>query len=226
LSHLKGEEAIIFLGISADGSPLLVHHLSNVGSTRKDPLPNSVALAGLRQATSVVRLPMEDCFVTIPSGTDGTDEEYYLPSFSKLVTASSAGGFAKVTPSQTKTILALECLCLLPLPPFLIPCIASHAHSGFAELGKACVKDIVACELTCDDGGLMKANSHCQRIAQFMWWATQPGIRTHEYRFGMTLLMDPKPSIVSGATQRSPKAIGTKRPTTTAESDGPVNLFS
>jgi hypothetical protein len=154
LSHLKGEEAIVFLGISADGSPLLVHHLTDIGSTRKDPLPDLVALAGLRQSTSVVRLSMEDCFATIPSGMDDTDEEYYLPSFSKLVDTSSPGAFAEVSLSQTKMILALECLCLIPLPPFLIPCIASHhAHSGFAELGKACTNDIVACELACDDGG-------------------------------------------------------------------------
>jgi hypothetical protein len=66
----------------------------------------------------------------------------------------------------------------------------------------------------------MKANSHCQRIAQFMWWAAQPGIRTHEYRFGMTLLMDPKPSIVKWRDAAIAEAIGTKRPTATAESDG------
>jgi hypothetical protein len=34
LENLRGEEAILFLGIAMDGSPLFVHHVTDLGSTR------------------------------------------------------------------------------------------------------------------------------------------------------------------------------------------------
>jgi hypothetical protein len=39
LDHLKGEEAILFMGIASDGSPLFLHHITELGSTRRDPNP-------------------------------------------------------------------------------------------------------------------------------------------------------------------------------------------
>jgi hypothetical protein len=108
--------------------------------------------------------------------------------------------------------------------------MASHAHSNFTELGKACVDEIVDCTLICNDGGLMKANPHCQRIAQFMWWALQRGNRTVEYRLGMTLLVDPKPSIIKWRDAEIAEAIGATEKTSVANPgtspDSPANLFS
>ncbi len=60
IGHLKGEESILFLGISSDGSPLFLHHLTDLGSTRRDPEPVLVALAGLQKSTTVIGLSAED----------------------------------------------------------------------------------------------------------------------------------------------------------------------
>jgi hypothetical protein len=159
---------------------------------------------------------------------DNLAAKYHLPAFSKLVSMASPGAFTRVTSSQPKETVSLESLCLIPLPPFLIPCIASHAHSNFAELGKACVDEIMACtSLVCDKGGQMKENPHCQRIAQFMWWASQRGNRTVEYRLGMTLLVDPKPSIIKWRGAEIAEAIGSTEKTSAAKpgtSDGSANL--
>jgi hypothetical protein len=108
-SKLKGEEAILFLGISPDGSPLLIHHLTDLGGTRREPLPNLVALAGLQKSTSVVKLTTEDCFANIPSGTDDLAAEHHLPAFSKLVSAASLGAFTRVTPSHWSPSVCSPC---------------------------------------------------------------------------------------------------------------------
>jgi hypothetical protein len=57
---LRGEEATLFLGIAPAGSPLLLHHLTDLCSTRKHPEPMLVALAGMKKATSVIRLTTDE----------------------------------------------------------------------------------------------------------------------------------------------------------------------
>jgi hypothetical protein len=37
---LKGEQAILFMGITSDGSLLFLHHITDLGSTRRDPYIN------------------------------------------------------------------------------------------------------------------------------------------------------------------------------------------
>jgi hypothetical protein len=37
IENLKGKEATLFLEISADGSPLFLHHVANLGSSRRAP---------------------------------------------------------------------------------------------------------------------------------------------------------------------------------------------
>jgi hypothetical protein len=45
---LRGEEATLFLGISADGSPLFLYHLEDLGSTKASKEPNLIAIVGLQ----------------------------------------------------------------------------------------------------------------------------------------------------------------------------------
>jgi hypothetical protein len=104
IGQLKGEESILFLGISSDGSPLFLHHLTDLGNTRRDPEPILVALVGLQKSTTVIRLSAEDCFGNIPSNSeDGYDlDDYALPTFTKLVAAATTAAFRKTAPVTTK----------------------------------------------------------------------------------------------------------------------------
>jgi hypothetical protein len=74
---IRGEEAVLFLGISDDGSTLFIHHITDLGHTRHDPDPQLVALVA-------IGLP-RDCFGSIPSGRDEDDEtDFSVPSFARL----------------------------------------------------------------------------------------------------------------------------------------------
>jgi hypothetical protein len=51
-----------------------------------------------------------------------------VPTFSKLASATTASAFKRVkTTAESPT---LETLGILPVPPFLIPCLASNSHSS------------------------------------------------------------------------------------------------
>jgi hypothetical protein len=84
---------------------------------------------------------------------------------------------------------------LIPVPPFLVPCMAEKAHSSFAELGLAYAEHIVGSEVLCDNKK-MASVEYSQKLVQFMWWAAKPDDRTMAYRVARTLIADPKPSIV------------------------------
>jgi hypothetical protein len=152
VNNLKGEEFTLFLGISRDGSPLCLHHFTGLGSTirwvRESVL--LVALAGgLQQSLTVTGLTPRDYFASILSGRDdGIASEFLVPPFLKLLSLCRAGTFKKLTPSS-KHRLSLEALCLLPMPPFLVPCMAENAYSAFAELRLACAEHIVVSKILC-----------------------------------------------------------------------------
>jgi hypothetical protein len=126
LDNLRGDESTLFMGIAPDGSPLFAHHMTDLGSNRRSTDPILVAIVGLHRGTTVVQLEPVDCLGSIP----------------KLLAAGTAEGFDACKPSKNNTA-SLQSLCLLPLPPFLIPCVAANTHSSLAELGAA-----IAAELT------------------------------------------------------------------------------
>ncbi len=80
-------------------------------------------------------------------------------------------------------------------PPFLVPCMTENAHSLITELGLACAKHIVGSEILCENKK-MASVEHCQKLVQFMWWAAKPDDTTMAYRVALTLIADPKPSMV------------------------------
>jgi hypothetical protein len=191
LNHLKGEEVILFMGIALDGSPLFLHHITDLGSTRREPNPSIVALAGFQRSTTVVAITSKDCFRDVPNKDEDTIK---VPAFSKLASATTASAFKWVeTVAKSPT---LKTLGILPVPPFLIPCLASNSHSSFEELGHACVDYLKDSELTCKDGLAILENSHCHALVLFMWWAAKAMPETEDYRIAVTLLADPRPSVV------------------------------
>jgi hypothetical protein len=60
--HLKGEEAIICMGITSARSPLFLYHIIDLESTRRDPEPSNIALVMLKKGTAVVGITTGDCF--------------------------------------------------------------------------------------------------------------------------------------------------------------------
>jgi hypothetical protein len=90
IGQLKGEESILFLGISSDGSPLFLHHLTDLWSTWCNPDPVLVTLVGLQKSTTVIRLLADDCFGIIPGNAedDYNLDDYTLPTFAKLEAAT------------------------------------------------------------------------------------------------------------------------------------------
>jgi hypothetical protein len=139
----------------------------------------------------VVAITSEDCFQDVPNKDKDTIK---VPTFSKLASATTASAFKQVeTAAKSPT---LETLGILPVPPFLIPCLASNSHSSFEELGHACVDYLKDSELTCKDGLAISENSHCHALVQFMWWAAKRIPETEDYRIAVTLLADPRPSVV------------------------------
>jgi hypothetical protein len=153
-----------------------------------------MALVGLQKSLTVIGLTPRECFANIPSAReDDKAGKFFMPPFSKLSSLTTAGAFKKATPSN-KNPLSLEAGCLRPVPPFLIPCLAKNAHSSFAKCGLACSKHIVTSEILCDKKK-MASMEYCQKLVQFMWWATQPGDTTMMYRVALTLIAGPMPSI-------------------------------
>jgi hypothetical protein len=195
VENLKREEAILFLGISADGTPLFLHHVANLGSISQAPEPALVALAGLQKSTIVIGLNPRDCFASIPSGGEENKAgEFFVPPFSKLSSLTTASAF-KTASWSNKHPMSLEARCLIPVPPFLVPCMAENAHSSFTELGLACAEHIDGSEILCKNKK-MASVKHCQKLVQFMWWAAKPDGTTMAYRVALTLIADPKPSMV------------------------------
>jgi hypothetical protein len=205
LESLKGEESILFMGIASDGSPMFLHHITDLGSTRREPEPSIVALVGFQKSTTVVGITMSDCFRDVPNLTKETIK---VPSFSKLSSATTSLAFRKVEVSSKSPTLTT--LGILPVPPFLIPCIAGHSHSTFEELGQACATCIKEARIVCEDGSKISENSHCHTLVQFMWWAARGMPETEDYRIAVTLLSDPRPSIVKWRDSAISEAIKTE----------------
>jgi hypothetical protein len=190
LDHLKGEEAILFMGTASDGSPLFLHHITDLGSTRQEPNPSIVALVGFQRSTTVVAITPKDCFRDVPNKDEDTIK---VPTFSKLAPATTESAIKRAEMAAKSP--TLETPGILPVPPFLIPCLASNSHSSFKELGHACVDYLKDSELTCKDGLAILENSHCHALVQFMWWAAKGMPETEDYRIAVMLLSDPRPSV-------------------------------
>ena len=54
----------------------------------------------------------------------------------------------------------------------------------------------------------MDVNAHCQCLVQFMWWGAQASTVSEDYRVAITLLTDPKPSILVWKNRTITKYIG------------------
>jgi hypothetical protein len=140
VENLKGEEAALFLEISADGTPLFLHHVANLGSTRWAPERALVALVGLQKSTIVIGLNPRDCLASIPSGGEEDEAgELFVPPFSKLLPSTMASAFKKASPLN-KHPMSLEARCFIPVPPFLVSCMAENAHNLFTQLGLPCAE--------------------------------------------------------------------------------------
>ncbi len=117
VKNLKGEEAALFLGISADGTPLFLHHIANLGSTRRVSEPALLALVRLQKSLTGIGLTPRDCFARISSG--GEEDQggiFFVPPFSKLLSFTTARAFKKAPLS--KHPMPLEAPCLIRVPPF------------------------------------------------------------------------------------------------------------
>jgi hypothetical protein len=179
------------MGIASDGSPLFLHHITVLESTRREPNPSIVALVGFQRSTAVVAITSEDCFQDVPNKDKDTIK---VSTFSKLASATTALAFKRVkTAAKSPT---LETLGILRVPPFLIPCLVSNSHSSFEELGHTCVDYLKDSEITCKYGLAILENSHCHALVQFMWWAAKGMPETEDYRIAVTLLADPRLSVV------------------------------
>jgi hypothetical protein len=214
---LKGEEASLFLGIASDASLLFIHHLMNLGGTRRSPDPALVAIVGLQKSTTVVGL-LKDCFENLPAGGAGIP----VPPFSKLSRAATPAKFTAVEPPE-KDPPTFSSLTLLPVPPFLIPSMTAIAHGSFAELGHACAHAVFNCKLKSTSGEEVSTDPHCHRLVQFMWWAAQKkGQETdsvEDYRTSIVLFADPPtPSHVKYRDAAVMESLGpTIQPTTTPQ---------
>jgi hypothetical protein len=213
LEHLKGEESILFMGIASNGSPMFLHHITDLGSTRREPDPSLVALVGFQKSTTVIGLTLANGFQDIPNKDEHTIR---VPPFPKLASATTSLAFKKVETTSKSPIL--ETLGLLPVPPFLIPCIASNSHSSFEELGQACSAYIKDSEIICEDGSVMSENGHCRTLVQFMWWAAKGMPETEDYRIAVTLLADPRPSIVKWRDSAILEALAPEKTNTATDS--------
>jgi hypothetical protein len=149
LDRLRGEESTLFHGIAPNGSPAVVHRITDLRSTRIRPEPNLVGLRGLNKTTTVVAIDHSECFGAI-EWEDETDLN--VPSFMKLKASISASAFHSVSPAG-KAPTKINTLRLIPLPPFLLPCIASHSHSSFKQLGFGCLREVVDSEIILKRGG-------------------------------------------------------------------------
>jgi hypothetical protein len=89
--------------------------------------------------------------------------------------------------------------------------MAENAHSSFAELGLACAEHIVESEILCENKKMASVD-HCQKLVQFMWWATKPDNTTMAYRVALTLIAGPKPSIVRWRDISIEEALGRATP--------------
>jgi hypothetical protein len=228
LDNLRGEEATLFMGISPDGSPLFVHHLTDLGSNRRNSAPYLVGIVGLTKGATIVKLDPVECFGAIPSGNPDDDvvEDYMVPTANKLAAAGTAEGFAACKPSASKNIY-LSSLCLIPLPPFLVPCVSAHAHSSFAELGTAIAAEITGTSIKDRDGKKIATTTHIARLLHFLWWAHLPSDVTGNYRLAITLLADPRPSVVKWRDNAIRGALGsTESPTGHPTSSGTPNLLT
>lgn len=218
LEHFKGEESILFMGVASDGSPLFFHHVTDMGSTRREPDPSIVALVGFQKSTTAIGVNLDDCFRDVPNKDEETIK---VPPFSKLISATTSLAFQKLEPtSKSSPLTTLTTLAILPVPPFLVPCIASNPHSTFEELGQSCAAYIKDSEIICENGSAMSEDIHCRTLVQFMWWAAKEKKATKEYRIAITLLSDPRPTIVRWRDAAISEALATEKPSTTADPSG------
>jgi hypothetical protein len=216
--NLKGEASTLFLGMAADGSPLLLHHITDLGSTRREPEPSLVALMGLQGTSTVVRVELSDCFAGIPIDESELASDYALPSFTKLLTTATTEAFRKSKPQSKHAFL--RCLSLVPVPPFLVPCVAANAHGDFGELGLAFTTAVKESTLKCEKGKAMTDNTHCRLLVHFAWWAAQGGDVAKEYRINITPLVDPKPSIRLWLDRTTRECLGTTTPPSSGHATG------
>jgi hypothetical protein len=107
--------------------------------------------------------------------------------------------------------------------------MAKNAHSSFAELGLACAEHIAGSEILCENKK-MASVEHCQKLVQFMWWwATKPDNTTMAYMVALTLLADPKPSIVRWRDIAIKEALGratTAKPNESSNTEPPPSTAS
>jgi hypothetical protein len=99
---------------------------------------------------------------------------------SKLLTADTPQVFSGCKPSKTNPA-GLTSLCLIPLPPFLVPCMAANTHSSFTELGAAVAAELSESALTDEGGKKIAATAHAARVLQFLWWASRETDVTDDY---------------------------------------------
>jgi hypothetical protein len=85
------------MGIASDGSPLFLHHITDLGSPRRDPNPSIVALVRFQRSTTVVAITSEDCFRDVPNKDEDTIK---VPIFSKLASATTASAFKRAETAE------------------------------------------------------------------------------------------------------------------------------
>jgi hypothetical protein len=107
------------MGIASDESPLFLHHITDLGSTRREPNPSIVALVGFQRSTTVVAITSKDCFRDVPNKDKDTIK---VPTFSKLASATTALAFKRVETAAKS--LTLETLGIPPSVtiPDPLPC--------------------------------------------------------------------------------------------------------
>jgi hypothetical protein len=155
------KESTLFLGMSADGSSLFLHHVANLGSTRWLPDPVLMALlVGLPKSTNVPGLTPRGCLASILNGRDDdVAKKLFCGSLLEALVFEHSWRLQKIdTPEQAYTV---------PGGPLrtnnailLVPRMAKNAHSSFAGLRLACAEYIIAFEILCEEN------------KKIYWWGT------------------------------------------------------
>ena len=115
LDNLRGEGGTLFMGIASDGSPLFVHHLTDLGSNRLSAEPYLVALVGLQKSTTVVKLAPSASLGPIPGTDDHVEEiDFVVPTTAKLMSAASPESF-KACKMQLYVLGRMCCIIMYEL---------------------------------------------------------------------------------------------------------------
>jgi hypothetical protein len=76
------------MGITSDRSPIFLHHINDLGGTRRDPQQSIIALAGLQKSMMVIG-------ITIGDYSQDRPDAIKVPPFSKLVSVTTPMAFKK-----------------------------------------------------------------------------------------------------------------------------------